>query len=105
MLINLRLRRLTFSIELATGRVRPLADKGLLDPPNIWTGCQSFTQRIVDLADRAKHGQRQRDRPDLIDSVEAIGPYCAITARLAHVMHNDEIAMIVKKVWKAPLAR
>jgi hypothetical protein len=27
------LRRLIFSIELATGRVRPLADKGLLDPP------------------------------------------------------------------------
>ena len=22
-----------FSIELATGRVRPMADKGLLDPP------------------------------------------------------------------------
>jgi hypothetical protein len=28
-----RLRRLIFSIELATGRVRPKADKGLLDPP------------------------------------------------------------------------
>jgi hypothetical protein len=25
-----------FSIELAAGRVRPLADKGLLDPPQRW---------------------------------------------------------------------
>jgi len=24
-----------FDIELATGRVRPLADKGLLDPPSV----------------------------------------------------------------------
>jgi hypothetical protein len=77
-----------------------LADKGLLDPPNTWTGCQSFTQRIVDLADWAKHGLRRRDRPDLIDSVEAIGPYCAKTARLAHVMHSDEIAMIAKESGK-----
>jgi hypothetical protein len=30
---NMRLCRL-ISIELATGRVGPLADKGLLDPPN-----------------------------------------------------------------------
>jgi hypothetical protein len=28
-----RLRRLIVDIELATGRVRPKADKGLLDPP------------------------------------------------------------------------
>ena len=30
---QMRLRRLNFNIELATGRVRPQADKGLLDPP------------------------------------------------------------------------
>jgi len=29
----LRLCRLAFGIELAMGRVRPLASKGLLDPP------------------------------------------------------------------------
>ena len=32
MLNKMRLRRL-INIELATGRVRPSADKGLLDPP------------------------------------------------------------------------
>jgi len=42
----LRLCRLAFGIELATGRVRRLADKGLLDPPYASTkrGGYKFTQ-------------------------------------------------------------
>src|SRR5204862_4486045 len=31
----MRLRRPIFNIELATGRVRPQTDKGLLDPPSL----------------------------------------------------------------------
>jgi hypothetical protein len=31
----MRLRRPIFNIELATGRVRPQADNGLLDPPSL----------------------------------------------------------------------
>ncbi|HYS96599.1 MAG TPA: hypothetical protein VEL08_08750 [Chthoniobacterales bacterium] len=31
----MRLRRPIFNIELATGRVRPQADKGLLDPRSL----------------------------------------------------------------------
>jgi len=33
MLISMRLAILILNIELATGRVRPMADTGLLDPP------------------------------------------------------------------------
>jgi hypothetical protein len=41
MLNATRLRRHHFDIELATGRVRPLADKGLLDPPHLRKSAKS----------------------------------------------------------------
>jgi hypothetical protein len=36
-----RLRRHYFDVELAAGRVRPLADKGLLDPPHLRKSAKS----------------------------------------------------------------
>jgi hypothetical protein len=43
-----RLRRHYFNIELATGRVRPSADKGLLDPPQQTSQSVSWVRRRVE---------------------------------------------------------